>query len=255
MADNPQPPSTGDPAIELERHLAELQRHQKAMRSTVVLATLVIVLLTLGFGYATYQRLAQAINRDTLADALQQRAQVLVPQVGQKVSEAAAIAAPVYRDVAFQRLQEVGPQLQDQVAKELESLSQGFEAELKQRIEASLARILGRVGERVEQDFPALAGENQQRLLDSLHDELSSQSQRIQGDLLAMMINEADRIQQVLVKMDEPQLNGLDKEALERRLLHNLIMLADYYVTGTVDEDGLDGSVRPVAAVVPGKVE
>lgn len=224
------------------------------MRTTVLIAALLIVLIVLGFGWATYRKVSQAVNRETLAVAVQERAKVLVPQVAQKLSEAAQLAAPKYREVAFARLQEVGPELQAKTRASLEALPKDFEKQLTQRFEDVSVRLTKRLGDEIKRDFPALTGDQQEQLLNSLHDELKTHANQITGELESAMLREAERIQQILVKMDPGQLSAADRQKLEERLLHHLIMLADYYVTGEIDpQDVHESSVASVttASAVP----
>lgn len=210
---------------------------QSAARWAMVGTTLAILLAILIFGWMLYRHAKTNLTQEKVRTAFVTRVEEMAPQYIPRFQEALIEVQPVYREEAMRRLEKISPQLQQAFMREAQELPE----ELRQELTAGLQRALDNVRRRLEADlqqkFPNLTEDQLRRMGEQLQSHLTLEGSELADRMQDMLREEMEKVNAALEEFPLPPVEHMESDELQRAFLHNLLMLADYYVlTGGVDE-------------------
>lgn len=200
MTDQTEPtPAGADPQLaELERgvddarqKLAAMLEQQRAARTQVLLAIGVIVVILLIWGSKTYSMVKGNLSEEKLMAAAEQYAPHYRDQAMVIMRNSFAEAAPVYRELAAEKLKTMWPQIREDVKNQFQSLAEEIEAEANAALEGSLERIEASVDKNLREKFPYLA---EGQAMHNLLAKLEAQHDPLVTDLQNMVDGEVMRV-------------------------------------------------------------
>ena len=246
----PAPSAAMDPAASarrIEDRLHELQSAQRTTRWILLAFSLFMLAALLIFAWSLYSTLRESLNEDDLRVAAMERVEYHGPRLQQRLTEAATLAYPTYREEAMQRLQKITPMLQEQAQAELEAMPDKIRESLEGRVESLLEEIEEEATARMKKDFAFLNDEEKvERLTNHLVEELHTASEGIEKKLTKVHDEESQRLAQTLERFDIPSNEGVSQDELERRLVENVLLLAVHFVQNPdAAQGGLLDKIKP----------
>ena len=218
----------------LEKNLDSISRSQRSGRTTVLIGSLLLLAMIGIFGINLFQTLKTQINEETLQDALQAKADELLPTLQDKFTKAAMEAVPTYRELALERLKTLRPKLQAMITEEAKSLANRMPVMLQEKANESLQRVTDKVAADVKTEIPSLTPENVKRLSEITVEGMAIESEKLQKQIQTLTNVEVERISKLLDALPVEAAMNMNEELLQQRFMHNILLIVDRSVAPTM---------------------
>lgn len=226
-------------ASELERTVEEIRRmldrvrhNQRALRWRMTLGTIVILILVIGFSSLGYFKLKENFARDKVQEAAATRVRLLLPQLEPVIRTTLSDVAPYYAEVGQQRLQRLSPLLSARVTHQTDQLAQELETQMNGQLQDFFNRISNHATVQLQKDFPGVTADDGNRIGDHLRTVLVARNDKLLAAMNQFYKEENRRIGDSIARFSVPDVKTAEMEALQKRLLHDVLMLADHEMTG-----------------------
>ncbi len=229
---------------EIRTMVREIQAAQRSLRTRSILATIVLLLMVIGFGSAIYAQLKAEFAAEKLQAAASSRMQLLIPELREPINQTLSRVVPHYVELGRQRFSAVGPKLDERTRAEADLLGRALEKKLNAQLDAFFFRLKTHANLELQKSFPALSGPEGDKVINKVAQVLVDENQKLHARSETLYQAESKRIGDALGKFPVPDVKSTDLDTLNRRLLHNLLMYADYEM---VVKDA------PAAAVPPSR--
>lgn len=227
---------------DLRRKLGAMIDQQRAARTQVLLATLAIILVILVFGWNTYSTMRQNLAVEKFETIIEKKRPEFQARAEQLLNRAVKEIVPVYQELALERVREMGPVLREQAQEEFSHLPEQISSDLDEMLHKVLANVQTRVQEQLKAKFPFAAEKDPNELFAPMLDRMRAHAEQFDIETRTIVANEEQRAKNVLVKFNVPDVEAEEKFDLEKQLIHQLLMYADYelHVAGTDEALDLD---------------
>jgi predicted component of type VI protein secretion system len=230
----------------LTRKFHELRALQSRTRRTYQFLTGITILMFAVFMYATYSRIHENFNQDAVQSALAKEMPDVMANAGAQLMKAGYAVMPVYRDLLVQRLNTQGPALAAQAQEEFSKVPQEAGESLNTKLQAAFAGALEQIKPELTKAYPNLTDQQKQDLIAaSFTKAVNDGTQEVTDHISQQYIGEQARFTDLLNRFDLPPVDSnLDRDAITRSFLHNVVMLIDMNVMQGTDAGG-DPNVVP----------
>jgi hypothetical protein len=154
---------------------------------------------------------------------------------------------PFYLKMGRERFAAVSPKLQSRLKEEADKLAPQLQERLGAQVDQSFKEMADHATTQLTQEFPAIAGDGGRHAVERLQQAMVGEGQKLHEHLMTLCDVQTKRISQVINEFPLPDVTKTDSDALQRVLLHNLIMLADYEVLAPAPPPSLDPKVMTQA--------
>lgn len=227
---------------DMTRLVQELREAEKTARRRAFLGTLLLIVLILAFALLTYNKVRDNFAQDKLQRAATEHARLLMPQLQPHVQAMMNDVAPYYSEMGQQRLKALSPKLDARVRQQADQLGAEMEKKINAQVEASFGRIMNVVMAKLMQDFPAITQDGGTRATERLKAAMNAETGKLAEHTRSMYKVQSDRIATSLARFPVPDVRKTEMDVLQRQLLHDLLMFADYELTA-------GGNLMPPAPV------
>ena len=226
----PPPPTTppGDlpnRVNHLNRQLDELQSQQKAARTTVWIAFVVLLLIMLVFGAGLYFTVTDNLSPEKIEPVLLERVEANTPQLQRTATEALSLAMPTYQRLAREELAEITPTLRERATEEVQALPEKLREQLSGRMQELEKTLDTEMRAEIKKRFGDLPEERVATLAEHFSDELLKTGEGLQQKLQAQYDEQANRLETVLEKFEVAEQAEMDPEDLQFKLIENAALL------------------------------
>jgi hypothetical protein len=211
--------------------VAELREAEKTVRRRSILVTLLLVSVIMLFGVMTYNKVRDNFTQEKMQRAATERAKLLLPQLQPHIQATVNEVIPYYRDMGKDRLRTFGPKLDARVKDQADRLGQELEMKINAQVEASFGRIMNTAMVQLAKDFPAIAQDGGARATERLKAAMTEETGKLAQHTRNLYQTQSQRIAGTLSNFPVPDVCKTDMDILQRQLLHELLMLADYELT------------------------
>lgn len=211
--------------------LIEVQRRQSTLRARMTLGTLLIVIIILSFGGLTWLKLKENFAQEKIQEAAAMRAKLLLPQLEPPLRATMNDVVPFYIEVGRERLKTLSPKLEAKVKVQADKLGQELEEKMNVQLQDFFNRLSNRASVELFKDFPGVAADNGARTGEYLKRVMVGRNDKLRDSVQQLYTEESKRIGQSMSKFPVPNVGNTDLETLQKKLLHELLMLADYEMT------------------------
>jgi hypothetical protein len=218
-------------ADEIQQGLNEIRRLQSTGRTQTLLVVVIIILMFVVFMYSTYSRIRGNFNDAAVQKAIDESTKQFLPKASERLSAAARNAAPVYRELAMQRMQQVGPEIASQARQRLEKVPEESAKAMYAQLDTTFKKVVDRVDPEVKEAFPSLTDDRKKAILESFHADVHDENEKIKAHVDKIYTNELVKLHGVMEKFDTTISPGQAKDQAERDFLHSLVMYVDYIIT------------------------
>jgi hypothetical protein len=209
----------------------ELRETEKTARRRALLGTLLLIVVILAFALVTYNKVRDNFAREKLQQAAAQRAQQLLPQIQPQVQLMMGELLPYYTEMGQQRLKTLSPKLDARVRDQANQLGHELEQKINAQVEASFGRITSVAMAKLAAEFPAVSKDGGARATERLKAAMAEETSKLSAHTRDLYKVQADRIGASLSRFPVPDVSKADMDSLQRQLLHELLMFADYELT------------------------
>jgi len=217
-----------DTVTRLNRHLDELQAHQRGTRVTLVLLSLALLAMVLLFGLGLYRAVTTNLGVDKLHPVLMDRVDYYTPQLQRKATEAVTLALPTYQELGSAKLGEITPQLRAGLQSEFDALPEAIRSRLDGRLTAMQSRVEEKIKAQIKSRFGDIPPEQIELLANRFSDRVLDAGGGIQNDLEDKYTQQKVRVQQVLEKFDLPAAGNMTAGELQLKVVENAALLVVY---------------------------
>lgn len=229
----------------LRKQLDELRTLQTRSRMLTIGFVLVLVVLFGVFLAATSSRIHGNFTREAVEKAVSENTQMLIPHLTREMQLASAEVLPVYRDLALERFKVVGPEIAQETLTKFRNLPKDNLDVLHGRMQASMGRIVENVSPELHQLLAQLPDERETVAIEAFHKRLVDDVSK-RGETLAT--EQMARLQGILTKFDVAVPANKSSEDLERDFVHGLLLMADYELMYSGEEEFFAAPAQPVKA-------
>lgn len=141
----------------LQQQYLDLQRAEKRYRNIEYGLSGILVLVILVFAVALYAKVRQNYTAEKLAPEMTKQVVALQPELDRVVRNVTTEVAPIYADLAQQKLAEVLPKVEESLGEEMAKLSEDIMMDLPKHLDTVLERSARRFEVRLQKEFPELA--------------------------------------------------------------------------------------------------
>ena len=233
------PRNTGGTSADLQRTVdeisemvRELRLEQSAIRRRVTIGTILILVIMLAFGAAAYYKIRANFAQDKVQEAAAIRMQLLLPQLEAPLAATLRDVVPFYVEMGRDRFGQLSPKLDLRVKEQADKLGTELEQKLGAQLDTFFTRLGNNIAPQLTEKFPALTGDNGVKATARMKQILTDEEAKLRTNTDALYATEFKRISDALAKFAVPDVKQTDIDTLNRQLLHELLMLADYEMTG-----------------------
>jgi len=214
----------------LEQRLDELTKSQRQTRMLVLGGSLLLLGLMGLFGLRLYNTLQQQLTATKLQNALMAKVEAVWPPLSQKVMDSATQAAPVYGELAMERLEKIRPQLETMALDESGRFAERLQANLLKKSEAGMQRVTDKVAQDLKRQLPQLTETKLDAIEEKLRTSLLIEGGGIADELEVKVAKERERVEGLLAKLPVDDVAKESEEKLQRQFIHHVLMLIDQQV-------------------------
>ena len=224
------------------QQLAVLLHQQKVARTQTLVATLVILVIILVFGWKLYGFVTTTFTEDKVMTIVNAKKDQLIDKAKRIVEQAKDEVVPVYKEMLMTTAKELAPQLEIKARDELTALQENIKGDLTEVIDTTLKRLEVALQDDMEQKFPfAVKDKEPQELFAAFLETLQDQGPSVQNKITEVIHEEGQRIQDVIVKFPvRNDLETVDRSELELELVRSLLQYADYEASVAGTDEALD---------------
>ena len=247
MSSNPSSPGPGSPgsnvsvqqleqtAQAIAQKLEGLRSEQRSLRSVLILGSLLLITTMLVFGWKLWSAGRENFSEAKVNAALASTQERLAPELRIRANRLYQQLYPVYTRAAMERWDVIRPQIQARLAAEAEAFPEDLQRRINSDVSAAFKRVELNVKQNLEKELPTLAFERLGDVQELVKASLITQADKLHERLAKLYSNEVTRFKKVLDKFPVPDTAEMDRNALQKRFLHELIQLVDYeiFVYGT----------------------
>lgn len=190
-----------------------------------------ILIVVFGFVIAGYFRLRDNFAQEKLQAAVAMRMQLLMPQLEPPLTATLREVAPYYMDMGRDRLQKIAPKLDGRVQQEADKLGKDLEQQMGAQLDVFFAKLNKSASAELTESFPALTADGGARASAKLNELLASEAGSLETQGKTLYEAKARQVRESLAKFPVADVKQADLDTLNRQLLHDLLMLADYEMT------------------------
>lgn len=236
----------------LRKQLDELRSLQTRSRMLTIGFVILLVVMFVVFLVATSSRIRSNFTQEAVKNAVDDNTQALIPHFTREVQLATSEVLPVYRDLAIERFKVVGPDIAKETLARFRDLPKENLDVLHSRMQLSMNRIIDNVSPDLHQLLAQLPDDRETAAIEAFHKRLVEDVTR-RGETLAN--EQVTRLQTILTKFDVAAPKTRSGEDLEREFVHGLLLMADYELMYSGDEDFFTAPAAPVKAVADAAVK
>jgi len=214
----------------LEQRLDELTKSQRQTRMLVLGGSLLLLGLMGLFGLRLYNTLQQQLTATKLQNALMAKVEAVWPPLSQKVMDSATQAAPIYGELAMERLEKIRPQLETMALDESGRFAERLQANLLKKSEAGMQRVTDKVAQDLKRQLPQLTETKLDAIEEKLRTSLLIEGGGIADELEVKVAKERERVEGLLAKLPVDDVAKESEEKLQRQFIHHVLMLIDQQV-------------------------
>jgi hypothetical protein len=214
----------------LEQRLDELTKSQRQTRMLVLGGSLLLLGLMGLFGLRLYGTLQRQLTATKLQNALMAKVEAVWPPLSQKVMDSATQAAPVYGELAMERLEKIRPQLETMALDESGRFAERLQANLLKKSEAGMQRVTDKVAQDLKRQLPQLTETKLDAIEEKLRTSLLIEGGGIADELEVKVAKERERVEGLLAKLPVDDVAKESEEKLQRQFIHHVLMLIDQQV-------------------------
>lgn len=214
----------------LEQRLDELTKSQRQTRMLVLGGSLLLLGLMGLFGLRLYGTLQRQLTATKLQNALMAKVEAVWPRLSQKVMDSATQAAPVYGELAMERLEKIRPQLETMALDESGRFAERLQANLLKKSEAGMQRVTDKVAQDLKRQLPQLTETKLDAIEEKLRTSLLIEGGGIADELEVKVAKERERVEGLLAKLPVDDVAKESEEKLQRQFIHHVLMLIDQQV-------------------------
>jgi hypothetical protein len=220
----------------MTRIVQELRRTQSIIRLRTILGTLLLIVMMVAFGLMTFQMMRENLSQEKLQQATADRVKMLIPQLDAPIRATLNNVVPYYMEMGRERLRTLGPKMDARIKDQTDKLGTELERRINAQVEASFGRIMNRTMVELSKEFPAVAQDGGVRATERLKQAMAGETGRLVEHGRTLYDTQSARIRQSLKRFPLPDVRQNDTDALQRQLLHNLLMFADYELTASAQQ-------------------
>jgi hypothetical protein len=172
--------------------------------------------------------------------------QMLIPHLTREMQLAGAEVLPVYRDLALERFKIIGPEIAQETLAKFRNLPKDNLDALHGRMQAGMGRIVENVSPELHQLLAQLPDERETAAIEAFHKRLVDDVSK-RGETLAA--GQTARLQDILAKFDVTVPPNKSGEDLEREFVHGLLLMADYELMYSGEEEFFTAPAQPAKTV------
>ena len=203
---------------------------QKLKRISQGLGAVFIVVL-LAFLAGLYSRAADMYAPEKFVEPLQKEAQVLLPKLEPELRTLWDETAPVYVEMATEKLQLALPELQERSQKEMELFLTSLSANAERQIHGALNRVVARQQQVFEEQFPALATQDGLRQVGNRWvSTLESDAEDVILHFHDSYVTDLGELAETLDQFRSSEFEGMSDEELARQFVHLWLLKLDRWV-------------------------
>jgi len=214
----------------LEQRLDELTKSQRQTRMLVLGGSLLLLGLMGLFGLRLYNTLQQQLTATKLQNALMAKVEAVWPPLSQKVMDSATQAAPIYGELAMERLEKIRPQLETMALDESGRFAERLQANLLKKSEAGMQRVTDKVAQDLKRQLPQVTETKLDAIEEKLRTSLLIEGGGIADELEVKVAKERERVEGLLAKLPVDDVAKESEEKLQRQFIHHVLMLIDQQV-------------------------
>lgn len=242
MSSNPSPSGAAVSAEQLEQttraisqKLDALRAEQRSLRRIMILGSLLLVCTMLVFGWKLWSYGHETYTKEKLQLALEGARPGIEPELKDRAQRFYDQLAPVYTQAALSRWDVIRPQIQSRFAEEANLFPSKLQDKVNVHVDAAFKRVESNVRKSLDKELPTLAFEKLGDVHELIKGSLATQAQKMHERLEKLYKMELSRFQRTLEKFPVPDATAMDRAALQKRFLHELIQLVDHeiFVFGT----------------------
>lgn len=218
---------------DITRMLGELRLAQNTIRRRIGLGTLLILVILLGFGAASYYKLRANFTADKIQQATAMRVSLLVPQLQIPINATLRDVLPFYVEMGRERFQRLAPKLDASVRDQANRLGAELERKMNAQLDACFGRLNVNLAGQLAEKFPALVGDGGAKAATRLHQVMTDEEAKLLSSTQALYNTESQRVADALARFPKPDVTQTDLDTLHRQLLHELLMFADNEMTSS----------------------
>jgi hypothetical protein len=173
---------------------------------------------------------------------------LLAPQLEAPLSATLRDVVPFYVEMGRNRFEDFGPKLDARVKQQADGLGADLERKLGAQLDAFFERLGSNVSAQMTQAFPAMTADGGAHATAKIQQVMTDQEARLRENAQTLYQAEARRIGEALQRFPASDVSQVDLDTLHRQLLHELLMFADYEMTGPAAPATL---AAPATAVPP----
>ena len=224
------------------QQLAVLLHQQKVARTQTLVATLVILVIIIVFGWNLYRFVTTTFTEDKVMQVVNDKKDDLIGKAKLIAKQAQDEVVPVYKETLIATAKELVPQLEIKAREELMALEANIKGDLTDVINITLKRLEDALQNDMEQKFPFVVKDREPAdVFAAFLDTLEKQGPAVQASIDKVIHEEGQRVQDVIVKFPvRSDLDKVDRSELELQLVRMLLQYADYEASVAGTDDALD---------------
>lgn len=224
----------------LDGYHAARSRHKRLTRIGQGL-TLVLVVVFVGFLVSLYGKMTTMYAAEKFEQPLQEEARNLIPLLEPELRALWEQTAPVYEQLAREKLATVLPAVQEATYREFDVLLTNVEAQATRHIQDAVKRIVERHHDRIRGHFPILASaesaeERGEQWMESISDDLRD----IIVHLHTRYLTDLGELEATLEQFFPNEFEAMSEDQLTRQFIHIWLMKADQLVMQGKSSEGND---------------
>jgi len=231
-----------------DARLDQIEAANRTTRWLLAGSSLALLGMAGAFGWSLWNTLQRQITPDGVEKALQSKFEEIGPRLGQKLVDQVTGVIPKYGDIAAERGQKIWPVLSAKIATEAESFGNETEAMVQQRSEEALKRVAEKLSADLKRDFPKLTEQRVEQLAKRLHDGLVTEGAGLGEEVQATITRERQRLAALLDKLPVDDAMAESDARLQKRFMHNVLMMVDQAVDEWPEDDLPAGTPRSIPA-------
>ena len=221
-----------EPALRVLRNdLRTTRRQQKKLARIGQALTLVLIIVFVAFVATLYKKLVVAYSPQSFEQPLQEEARNILRKLEPELRTLWDETAPVYTQLASEKLEMAIPALQDASRNEFDALLVNLQTSLSQQSYDALDRMALKHRKRLEQQFPKLSrSENADALGDQWLVALEGDFKQVVSHLHERFGEDILGVEATMRRFLPNEFEDLSEEELARQFIHLWLMKVDRLV-------------------------
>ena len=216
----------------------DLRRAQAGQRWAMIVLALGAAIELIVFGFISYSTVQHNVRPTAVRAAMAPKVEQMSLPVQKEAIDVLRAVGPKYQRLAAAEFEQIAPDLEKRLVEEGRNLAPALHRGLQSQIESMLDRLRKKVRKDVVARFPSLGEERRLReLVHHFRDRVDRESRAVAGRLRTMFEEELMRVYRVLEELELPDPGRLDHRVLQKRAVHDAVMLLDAELMRLFEEE------------------